>query len=233
MRPKLRTVITAATAAVVAGPAFAQDTAPPPPPPPPNPLPVPTPNPQPGESKLDVKQKEPLIPFFTGWKGGVEVGINGSEGNSENFNFYAGVNAERKTDRYDTKASFIYLRASSDGQVNKNRAELDLRNDWIFAKGSPWRYFLQGSVEYDDFQDWQYRITVMNGIGYAFIENEKTTLIGRAGFGLRDDLLGSDNPIHPEGLLGLAWSYKISERQQITAPAEYSPDFLDPPRYRA
>ena len=29
-------------------------------------------------------------------------------------------------------------------------------------------------AEYDDFQDWQYRLTLFTGIGYSFIETEKT-----------------------------------------------------------
>jgi putative salt-induced outer membrane protein YdiY len=221
-------------AALLTGRATAQEAQPTetqPPPPPPNPLPVPTPPPQPGESKLDLKP-EPLS-FFSGWKGGVEVGINGSEGNSENFNVHAGLNAERKTEEYVTKASFIYLRSSTDGVVSKNRAELDLRNDWILAKGSPWRVFAQAAAEYDDFQDWQYRLTALAGIGYAFIDNDHTTLVGRAGFGVRDDLLGSDNRIHPEAMVGLDWTHKFSQRQSILFTAEIYDDLLDMSEWRA
>jgi putative salt-induced outer membrane protein YdiY len=224
-------LLTLALSAAVATSARAQD-AQPQPLPLPNPLPVPTPPPAEGDSKLDLKKDEP-ISFWHGWKGGVEVGLSGSEGNTESFSMHAGFNAERKTDSTDTKASFIYLRSSTDGHVDKNRAELDLRNDWILAKGSPWRYFVQGSAEYDDFQDWQYRLTAATGIGYAFIESDRTTLIGRVGVGVRDDLLGSDNRIHPEGLLGLDWSHKITDRQLIAVTAEFYPSFLDIHDYRA
>jgi putative salt-induced outer membrane protein YdiY len=221
--------------AALAGPAIAtkvlaQDQ--PLPPPPPSPMPVPTPPPAEGDSKLDLKTDESWGGFFKGWKGGVEIGLSGSEGNSENFNMHAGANAQRKNDHYDTKVSFLYLRSSTDGTVTKNRAELDLGNDWILEKGSPWRYFVKGSAEYDDFQDWQYRLTAFTGVGYAFIETDNTTLIGRAGVGVRDDLLGSDNRIHPEGLLGVDWSHKFSERQRITTTAEFYPDFLDLNEYR-
>jgi putative salt-induced outer membrane protein YdiY len=227
-----RTALCACLALTAASRAIAQDAQPAETqPPPPNPLPVPTPPPQPGESKLDLKTEPDS--FFSGWKGGVEVGINGSEGNSENFNVHAGVNAERKTELYVTKASFIYLRASTDGQVSKNRAELDLRNDWILAKGSPWRVFAQAAAEYDDFQDWQYRLTALAGVGYAFIENDNTTLIGRAGIGVREDLLGSDNRLHPEAMVGMDWSHKFSARQQINFTIELYDDLLEMTEWRA
>ncbi len=171
--------------------------------------------------------------FFHGWKGGVELGVNGSAGNSENLNIHAGVNAQRKTDRYDTKVSLSYLRAQDDGDTTKNRIELNAQNDWIFGKGSPWRYFVKGTLEYDDFQDWQERLTLQNGIGYAFVENEKTTFVGRVGAGIRRDFGGEDNRIHPEGLLGIDLSHKFTDRQQFTLTAELYPDFLDLADYRA
>jgi putative salt-induced outer membrane protein YdiY len=178
-------------------------------------------------------ESKPGWAFLRDWHGGVELGLNGSEGNSQNFNMRAGANAERKTDLYVTKATFVYERASADSEVTKNRAELAARNDWIFEKGSPWRYFVQGGVIYDDFQDWQWRLTVANGIGYAFIENERTTLVGRAGVGLRRDVGGDDNRIHPEGLLGGDLSHKLTERQLLTATVDLYPDFLNLHNYRA
>ncbi|HYE61296.1 MAG TPA: DUF481 domain-containing protein [Phycisphaerales bacterium] len=189
--------------------------------------------PAPDQDKLEPPKQESRWPFFSGWTGGVEVGVNGSEGNSQNLNVHAGVNAQRKTERYDTKASLMYLRATADNEVTKNRFEANAQNDWIFAKGSRWRYFLKGTYEYDDFQDWQHRVTITNGIGYAFIENQRTTLIGRAGVGVRRDFGGEDNRWHPEGLLGADLSHKLTERQQLTASVELYPDFLDLNHYRA
>jgi putative salt-induced outer membrane protein YdiY len=210
--------------AALAAPALAQDT-------PPKEADQPA-DTKAADTKSDANLDLAPSSIFAGWKGGVELGLGGSEGNAETFNMHAGANAERKTDRYTTKASFVYLRASTDGHVDKNRAELDARNDWTMDKGSPWRVFVQGTAEYDDFQDWQYRLTLFGGVGYAFIETERTTLVGRAGVGIREDLLGSDNRMHPEGLLGLDWSCKITQRQLITTTAEFYKDFLDLDDYR-
>jgi putative salt-induced outer membrane protein YdiY len=189
--------------------------------------------PAPDPEKLEPPKEEEGWTFLKGWTGGVEIGINGSEGNSQTFNVHAGANAQRKTDKYDTKASVSYLRASADSEVTKNRFEANVQNDWIFEKDSPWRYFIKGTYEYDDFQDWQHRVSILNGIGYAFIENERTTLIGRAGVGLRRDIGGQDNHITPEGLLGADLSHKLTERQLLTATAEVYPSFRDASEFRA
>jgi putative salt-induced outer membrane protein YdiY len=195
------------------------------------------------DAKPDAKPEDkPIDPqlkalgpadFFHGWTGGVEVGLAGSEGNSEVLNLHAGVNAERKTDLMDTKGSLTYLLARENNANTKNRFEADLRNDWLFAKDSPWRYYLMGTFEYDQFQDWHERVTATNGIGYAFIQNDTTLLLGRVGVGLEKEFGGSDNRIHPEGDLGVDFEHKISDRQKIALSADYYPDFLDLTNYRA
>jgi putative salt-induced outer membrane protein YdiY len=206
--------------------AQAQDQPPPPPPAEDGKL-------QTGDGTIQLAPpEEPWCPFLTGWDGGVELGLNGSTGNSETFNVRGGANAERKTDLYVTKFTMTYERNSAESEVTKNRFEVTGRNDWILEKGSPWRIFLQGGAIYDDFQDWHWRLTTAAGIGYAFIENERTTLVGRAGLGLRRDLGGDDNRIHPEGVLGADLSHKITERQLLTASLDFFPSLLDLSDYR-
>jgi len=189
--------------------------------------------PAPDQTKVEEDKDKFGWSFLKGWKGGVEIGLNGSEGNSQSFNVHAGVNLQRKVELYDTKASLTYLRASADNEVTKNRFEANLRNDWIFEKGSPWRYFLEGRYEYDDFQDWQNRLTLSNGIGYAFLENERTTLIGRAGVGVRREWGGDDNRWIPEALVGADLSHKLTERQQLTATLDFYSSLLELSDYRA
>jgi putative salt-induced outer membrane protein YdiY len=167
--------------------------------------------------------------FWDGWHGGVEAGITGSSGNSEVLNARAAITGERKTSLMVTKGSATYVRNQEGSTATKNRFEVAARNDWIFEKGSPWRYFVTGTYEYDDFQDWDHRITLGNGIGYAFIENDKTTLLGRAGIGVRREIGGADNRWIPEGILGVDFSHKLTERQKITASVDYYPSLLDFP----
>jgi putative salt-induced outer membrane protein YdiY len=174
-----------------------------------------------------------LKSFNKGWTGTIELGLNGAEGNSTNLNFRAGVSAERKGEIWDSKASLTYLRASEDSEVTSNRFVADLRNDFKFAKGSRWRVFTTGRYEYDDFQQWIHRITLGAGIGYAFIENERTTLIGRVGVGASKKIGGgAENKWTPELILGADLNHKISDRQKITASVDFLPSLDNFSDYR-
>ncbi len=171
--------------------------------------------------------------FWKGWTGGIELGLNGSEGNTRTLNFRGGANAERKTSAMITTANASYSRATQGSVTIKNRAELGARNSWIFEKDSPWSYFIEGKYEYDDFQDWRSRISAGNGIGYAFIKNDKTTLDGRAGLGVTRAIGGSDNRWVPNGIFAADFGHKLTERQKITASLEYLPSLLNfPTEYR-
>ncbi len=164
--------------------------------------------------------------FFEGWTGSVEAGITGTTGNSENFNFRIGLNAERLTEDMETRFDALYRYATQEGEDTVNRFETGIRNDWLF-EDSPWRLFVQGRYEYDEFQDWDHRISGFGGIGYEFIDNDTTTLVGRAGLGGAQTIGGADEEFTPEGLLGLDLTHQLTDNQKIAAGTEVFPA-LDP-----
>lgn len=170
--------------------------------------------------------------FFRGWEGSAEVGMNGSTGNTERFNLRAGLNAERDTDRTFTTSSLTYTYAKEDGNDTENRLRFQLRNDWKLPDSPRWFLFAQGSAEYDDFQDWDVRLDGFFGLGYRFIDTERTRLNGRLGTGLSYDIGGSDNRIRPEGLLGVDFRHQITERQLFRADSEYLPEYSNFAHYR-
>lgn len=186
------------------------------------------------EDKPAEVLKEADTSFWSGWKRSAEVGINGSAGNSENFNIRAGLGTERKTDKLETTAGIKYSYATSDGQRSANRGEAFGRNDWILSDPR-WRVFAKGGLEYDEFQDWKWRINGAAGIGYAFVQTEKFEWIGRVGPAFNWTLQGHDpNPkLTPEIDIGTDVMWKITERQKITASADYYPALDDfPSSYR-
>lgn len=180
---------------------------------------------------LDDAPPADPVSWTEGWKGTVEFGLNGSDGNSESLNFRAGTSAKRETSDYDTTASLVYSRAASDGVVTTNKAELNLRNDWKF-KDSPWRVFALGKAEYDDFQAWEYRLSAFGGVGYEVIKDDTTFLLLRAGLGFSKELNSPENKITPEGLLGADFSYKVSERSKFTSSLDFYPSLDEFPDYR-
>ena len=168
--------------------------------------------------------------LFKGWKGNVEGGLNGSDGNSQNLSFRVGVGASRETSAMKTTAALNYTYAASDGEKTKSRGVLDLRNDWNV--GERWVVFATGKIEYDEFQDWDWRLSAFAGPGYYFVKNDRTSLLGRVGLGLTKEVGGSRNEIIPEGLVGLDVEHKLTERQKLFASVEWLPDLSELWEYR-
>lgn len=177
-----------------------------------------------------VEEAQPKS-FLEGWKGSIEAGLNGSTGNTERFNFRAGISGDRETDAMRTKASAIYTYANEDGDQTESRVFANLRNDWII-NDSPWFLWALGSFEFDEFQDWDMRLTGAVGGGYEFIKNDKTTLLGRLGIGASREIGGSDNTIRPEAVIGGDFTHNFTDRQRFTATADLFPDLSEVGEFR-
>lgn len=193
--------------------------------------PAATPAPAAPETPAAPPPPPPPETFFEGWKGKVEIGLNGSDGNSETISFRGAVGGKRATETMETTLDLSYIYNTADGEKTKSRAELIGKNDWLF-KDSPWGFFVLGKIEFDEFQDWNWRTSLYAGPSYTFIKSERTTLRGRAGLGLTKEYGGSRNEIIPEGLLGLDWNHKLDDRQSVYATLEWLPSLSDWPDYR-
>lgn len=166
------------------------------------------------------------------WKGSVELGINGSEGNTRTLNGRAGAEAARETDAMLTKARISYKMARDGSQTTENKALAEARNDWKLGE-SKWSVFAQGSFEFDDFQDWDTRLSLYAGVGYRIIDEEKTKLNGRVGIGASREFGGTDDEWTPEGLLGADLSHQLTERQKLTASLDVYPSLSDGGEFRS
>lgn len=170
--------------------------------------------------------------FSEGWDFSVEAGLNGSTGNTERVSFRGGVGAERLTKTMETRLGFVYQYARDDGEATEHRASLDGRNDWLFHD-SPWRLFALARFEYDQFQDWNTRLSGFIGPGYELIDNDRTLLLLRAGIGGNYRWGGDDEGFTPEALIGADFTHQISERQKIFLTGEVYPNLEDGGEFRA
>ena len=194
------------------------DAAPPPPPPPPPPPAAPEVKPDPDS-------------FWKGWVGSLEFGLNGSDGNSESVSMRAAANAKRETSEMVTTLGISYVYGTQDGDKNLEHGEFNARNDWKI--GSPWRVFTIGKVEYDTFQDWEWRVSLFGGVGYEFMKTDNTLLLGRIGLGATKEFKTSKQRIEPELDIGLDWEHKIDDRQKFFVNADYYPSLHRFTDYRA
>lgn len=187
------------------------------------------------EPEVGFSTEEPPLGMFgrylQGWTGSVELGITGSSGNVERFSGRGGVRAERRTELYESKGELTYIFARTDGDTSQNEAHLLLRTDRLFID-SPWRIFGIGMADYDEFKDWDVRLAAFLGVGYAFIQDDRTQLIGRLGAGVKREIGGEENAFVPEGLIGVDFEQRITERQRVIATFDFFPELREFGPYR-
>jgi len=98
--------------------------------------------------------------------------------------------------------------------------------------GSPWSWFVQTAVEYDEFKAFDARVSGNTGLGFEFFKNDFSTLTGRFGASTSKEIGGIDDEVKPEILYGFEYERKISERQKASASVDYFPDVTDAHDYR-
>lgn len=165
------------------------------------------------------------------WEGGLELGLDGTEGNSQNFNLHFGARLKRKTDFHILSTELDYRKNRSESVETANKALLDSRFERLFH-GSPWSWFIHNVEDYDQFKAYDLRVSVDTGFGYQFLKNDFTSVLGRLGAGTTWEIGGPDDTLIPDTVFGLEGEHKISQRQKLSASAEYRPDVTDFANYR-
>ncbi|MFG0259558.1 MAG: YdiY family protein [Phycisphaerales bacterium JB041] len=191
-----------------------------------------------GTTIQDEEAEAPLGPpdesIFTAdnWDGSFSAGLNGSSGNNENFSFRAGFSMKKETLRNAAKFDVSYTYASTDGDASENEVNSHARYDWLIPD-SKWRYYVTASYEYDDFQEWDHRITFGPGVGYQLIKNDRTDLLLRLAPVLAvREFGGMDNDWRAEINPGLDFEHKITERQTFTTTLDFYSEIGEFENYR-
>jgi putative salt-induced outer membrane protein YdiY len=164
--------------------------------------------------------------WTTGWSASYELGLNGASGNASNFNLSTALNLTRKIDSRIATLNLNYAQASNEGVLIRDFALLRGRNEYLFAD-SPWSIFTEGTVEYDRFQAFDFRLTLATGVGYRFIDNETTTLKTRTGLGASREFGGPNDEWKPELVLGLDFKHQLTDRQSLYLTNDLYPNWTD------
>jgi len=169
--------------------------------------------------------------FWDPWEGNVELGLNGTEGNSQTFNVRFGMTARHNTPTFVQTLQVTSIQKSADGVTTANTALIDGRLEWPMPQ-SRWNYFIHGLWEYDEFKAFQYRVSADTGPGYEFIQTETTTLLGRSGLSVSHEVGGPDNAWNPEILFGGELRHRFNPTHLISAKVEYYPTITEWSDYR-
>ena len=157
------------------------------------------------------------------WDGSFNLGLDGSEGNTEAFNFRFGVNATRKTEFSILTANLDYKKQTLNDQTTADRLYFEGRCERLIAQ-SRWSVFVHETIEYDRSQPFDVRDTSDAGVGYRLIKTELTTLIGRFGGGFSHEYGGPENGQYiPEAVFGLQFDCQLSKRRRSSARSNMLP----------
>jgi putative salt-induced outer membrane protein YdiY len=165
------------------------------------------------------------------WDGSVELGINGSAGNSETFSLQFGGDVERETDRSIWAFDFKYAKTNANGVETQNFGVANLKYKRKFGD-SPWSWYVRSSGQFDEFRSYDFLFSINTGLGYAFIDNDVTQLAGRIGAGTSRRFGGANEEWTPEANLGLDFEHQLTQRQKFTGVLDYYPSWTDLEDYR-
>jgi putative salt-induced outer membrane protein YdiY len=165
------------------------------------------------------------------WDMGIELGINGSEGNNNVFSMRAGGHVKRITRRWKFDSSLAYNKNHSNGAETQNNGKHDLRLDRILAE-SAWTLFVLENLIYDEFQAWDVQLSLNAGVGHQLLKTPTLDLLGRLGAGGTREFGGAEEDWQPTALFGLDYTHQITAMQKLTGKVEYYPEWEDFRQYR-
>jgi len=164
--------------------------------------------------------------FTSGWSASYELGLNGAQGNANNFNLSTALSLTRTLDRRITTVNLNYAQATNEDVLIRDFALLRGRNEYLLGD-SPWSIFTEGMLEYDKFQAFDFRLTMASGIGYRWLESDTTTLKTRTGLGTSREFGGPNDEWKPELVLGLEFKHRLTEKQSLYLNNDFYPNWTD------
>lgn len=165
------------------------------------------------------------------WTASLEVGINGTEGNSQTLSFQSGGEFARKTDISNLSMDVTYARTQANSVETQNYGLFNARHDYTLGE-SRWSWFTALNLQYDEFQAFDLRLALNSGLGYSFIKNDITTFTGRFGAGTSREFGGPDERWVPEAVFGADYEHQLTKRQKFKATVDYFPEWSDFSNYR-
>ncbi|MEM1424392.1 MAG: DUF481 domain-containing protein [Planctomycetota bacterium] len=196
--------------------------------------PLPPADPIPADPQAPATVPEPVVEPEPGaeWNSRIEIGLNGSRGNTERLNSQLAFRTTRVTEGTRLAFDANWRVNTTEAERVANRLTLNARNDWDLPE-SKWTLFLQAGSEFDEFREFDARVSGGAGFSYRFIESEDTDLSARIGVGFSRDIGGPEENAIPELITGFDLSRRLTERQRFIASGELFPDLDETGEFRS
>lgn len=169
------------------------------------------------------------------WSGGFEVGLNGSQSDTNVFNLRLGAQVDRKTPTNLFHSDFLYALSQENEMTKQNQALLNARDEFLIQK-SPWSLFSALQLEYDEFRTYDFRFGLYGGVSYLWLDDDTTLFKTRFGAGAMYETSSKRNgpPARwvPEAVLGFDLNHRFTDRQAIVSSVDLYPSLQDIGQYR-
>jgi len=159
------------------------------------------------------------------WSGGVELGLAGSEGNSDVFKIRGGFLAKREFEGNIMTSDLMYVLAEVGGVLTENKALWVLRDEMQVGT-SKWSMLMSEAIEFDQFRSFNLRNAMHGGMSRTLYKTDWLVIKSRMGGGTSYDLntaTMADRWV-PEGMMGYDIEYKFTERVRLTSFGDYYPN---------
>jgi putative salt-induced outer membrane protein len=154
-------------------------------------------------------------PAWAEWTGRGEIGASFASGNSESESINGAIEVKNKRDKW-THTFGAAGNYGSDGQLTTaERWELRAQSDYTFTEKAYW--FGAARYEDDRFSNFEYQVSVSTGVGYKFIDTERTKFWVQGGPGYRYAEL-SDTGTKDDGTIlrgDLGFEHQLTETTKI------------------
>ncbi len=161
-----------------------------------------------------------------GWTNSVELGINGSEGNSQSYSFQTGARFKRKVETSLFELRMTHNRTQSLGLLTQNNSLIFADYERPFSS-SPWSIFTKSGLEFDSFKAFDYRFNLNTGLSYRWRDTKDLRLVSRFGSGTSREFGGPNNNWIPEAVFGGDYEHQVTERNKLILKVDYFPNWTD------
>lgn len=187
-------------------------------------VPVPPAAPAPEAPPPEEKPKSP-------WKKTGLVGYSGTQGNTTAFDLRVGLGAEMEDEERRVKLATGYLLSETEGDRDDNNFFFSALHDWVI-QDSKWFPFAVGRYDWDEFEQWDGRVSLGGGVGYQWIDDPDLKVRLRAGATGTREFGSDDDSWRPELLLGGEFKKTLNDTQTLEGSLFYVPDLDETGEYR-
>jgi putative salt-induced outer membrane protein YdiY len=159
------------------------------------------------------------------WESSAALGATVTAGNSDTVLFTADVNTLRNWERDKFAAGLSGGYGEDNSEVNNEF----FRAFAQYNRALTGRLYAYGRADflYDGIADIDYRFALSPGVGYHFINNDRTTLSAEVGPGYVWERLGGEDDSYATLRFGERFTFKISERARLWQSLEFVPQVED------